>query len=255
MYAGRKRARGDTLLFLNDDVLIQEEGWLSRLVQWLDLEGVGAVGPKLLFPDGRIQHAGVVVGMSGFADHIFRGQVEGSSSCFLSDDWYRNCSALTAACLLIPSRIFDQVGGFDERFTLLFGDVDLCLRLGIAGWRLVYTPDVHLVHAESSTRRGLLVDLVPRADWELLTRLWLPMLVTGDPFYNRNLSVRHERPCLKTDPDDVPVRLNEEWMAGLPAKPLIAFPEDLPGIRIGGRSGKAAAQISRPDGSSRLAPP
>src|SRR5262249_15472176 len=162
------------------------------LAQWLDVDGVGAVGPKLLYPDGRIQHAGVVVGMTGFASHVFRQQAEGKATCFASDEWYRNCSALTAACLLIRSSIFDRLGGFDERFALLFGDVDLCLRLRRSGWRLVYTPDVRLVHAESSTRRSAQRQWIPRSDWELMTRLWLPALMAGDPLYNRSLGVRGE---------------------------------------------------------------
>lgn len=234
-HAGRGRARGEALLFLNDDVLIGQDDWLSRLLQWLDLEGVGAVGPKLLFPDGRIQHAGAVLGMTGFAAHVFRGEAEGTPTCFVSDDSYRNCSALTAACLLVRSDAFDRAGGFDERFTLLFGDVDLCLRLRRAGWRLVYTPDVRLVHGESSTRRGLPADSIPRSDWELLTRLWLPALASGDPFYNPNLTVREERPNIRRGPDDTPIDLNEELMQRLPRKALITFPEDLFGVPLGGR--------------------
>lgn len=231
--AGRAQARGDALLFLNDDIFVGEDEWLIRLLQWLDLDRVGAVGPKLLYPDGRIQHAGAVVGMTGFAAHVFREEIEGVSSCFVSDEWYRNCSALTAACLLVRSEAFDRTGGFDERFTLLFGDVDLCLRLRADGWRLVYTPDVRLVHAESSTRRARGSDRIPRSDWELLTRLWQPALRAGDPFYNPNLSVRVERPEIRSGPDDTAIRVHEEWMERLPRKPMITFPDDLFGIPDG----------------------
>jgi hypothetical protein len=99
--------------------------------------------------------------------------------------------------------------------------------------RLVYTPDVRLVHAESSTRRGD-VERVPRSDWELFTRLWLPALLAGDPFYNRNLGVREEQPYMRNGADDTPLTLNEQWMESLPRKPLITFPDDLPNFLIKG---------------------
>jgi len=227
--AGRKKAGGDAFLFLNDDVAISEEDWLSGLLQWLDLDHVGAVGPKLLYPDGRIQHTGVVVGMAGFASHVFRWEREGShfTSPFVSPERYRNCSAVTAACLLTPTRVFDEVGGFNEQFTLLFGDVDFCLRLRQAGYRLVYTPDVRLVHAESSTRQLGGKDRIPRSDWELFTRLWLPVLARGDPFYNPNLSVADEHPDFKKGERDTPIFHNEKWMARLPNTSVITLPHDL----------------------------
>lgn len=225
--AGRQRARGDALLFLNDDVVVSEPGWLGKLDQWLDVDGVGAVGPKLVHPGGTIQHAGVVVGMTGFASHAFRGEREGKASLFASDLWYRGCSALTAACLLMPTRVFDEVGGFDDRFAILFGDVDLCLRLREAGYRLVYTPDVTLEHEESRTRRRTGAERVPRRDWELFTERWLPLLAEGDPFYSPCLTSLDERIDFKRDDGDTPIRRNEVWMSRLPRKPWIDLPDDL----------------------------
>jgi GT2 family glycosyltransferase len=145
---------------------------------------VGAVGAKLLYPDGRIQHAGVVVGLNAAAGNVFRlapAQDErGPRLC----DVVRDCSAVTAACLMVPRRIFEDLRGFDERLPIAFQDVDLCLRIRDSGRLVVYTPFALLYHYEGASRGRR----HPSADERLFQRQWAALLERGDPYYNPNLT-------------------------------------------------------------------
>jgi len=120
-------------------------------VRWAQRPGVGAVGAKLLFPEGTIQHAGVVVGI-GLADHVFSRAPEAEFGPFGSTYWYRDFLAVTGACVMMRRDVFDAIGGFDERYELVFSDVDLCLRAVANGYRNVYTPFARLRHHESASR-------------------------------------------------------------------------------------------------------
>jgi GT2 family glycosyltransferase/glycosyltransferase involved in cell wall biosynthesis len=184
---GAGQARGELLLFLNNDVEVLEPGWLEELVGHAQRPEVGAVGPMLVYPDGRVQHAGVVVGLEGFAGHPFRGcPDDGSWTAFGSTGWTRNYLAVTSACVLIRRELFDELGGYDERFAVGGGDVDLCLRLGRRGMRVVFTPHAKLVHHESATRDPA---RVPEADFFRSFVSYRPWLERGDPFYNPNLTL------------------------------------------------------------------
>lgn len=154
------------LAFVNDDVLIVEPGWLREMVSLAARPNVGAVGAKLYYPDGRIQHAGVVLGLGseGAAGHEFRGAAgdePGPQSRLLVT---REVSAVTAGCLVVDAAKFHAVGGFDEEaFGVSFNDVDLCLKLGGRGWRTLWTPHARLIHLESATRkRGRDLDTLQR---------------------------------------------------------------------------------------------
>ncbi len=151
---GAREARGDLLLFLNNDIEVIEADWLEELARWGSRAEVGVVGGKLLYADGSIQHAGIIFGMEGHASHVFAGEREGYSGPFGSVDWYRNYLAVTGACMLIRREVFDQLRGFDERYILAFSDIDLCLRAFEAGYRIVYTPYARLRHHEGKTRFG-----------------------------------------------------------------------------------------------------
>ena len=144
----------DYLLLLNDDTTVIEPRWLSQMMGYARLDGVGAVGAKLRYPDGNIQHAGVIQGVQhGLAGHAFAGAGDGDGG-YLSYKWVaRNCVAVTAACMLTPRAAFDAVGGFDEQaFPVAYSDVDYCWRLADRGLRSVYCPDAVLTHHESATR-------------------------------------------------------------------------------------------------------
>jgi GT2 family glycosyltransferase len=144
----------DLLLFLNDDIEVINPRWLSQMVGWSRLEGVGAVGARLLFPDDRIQHAGVVHGFDeGLAAHAFRLLPRSESGTFNLARVSRTCMAVTAACMLTPRRLFLELGGFDERrFAVAYNDPDYCYRLGDAGYRNVYCAEAELYHHEGLSR-------------------------------------------------------------------------------------------------------
>ena len=140
------------ICFLNNDVQLLDFGWLKNLVPYLEISGVVAAGPLLLYPDFSIQHAGIALGIGGFAGHYFKHLPYGAPSYQRWAYSSRNTSALTGAALLTRRSDFDAVGGFDEvDFPTSFSDVDLCLKLSQLG-RLVYCPDSKLIHLESQTR-------------------------------------------------------------------------------------------------------
>jgi len=183
------RASGDVLLFLNNDTEVVTGQWLYDLLEHTMREEIGAVGAKLLYPDGRIQHAGVVLGMTGFAGHVFSGLLDGVYTYFGSVDFPRNYLAVTGACMMIRREVFDEIGGFDERFKVCGSDVEICLRLIGKGYRVVYTPYARLIHHEALTRGGD----IPIEDFRLSKKVYRDYILSGDPFYNPNLTL------LKTD--------------------------------------------------------
>jgi O-antigen biosynthesis protein len=144
----------DLLLFLNDDTEVINPRWLSQMVGWSRLEGVGAVGARLLFPDGRIQHAGIVHEFyERTCGHAFRLLPRSESGTFHLARVSRNCLAVTAACMLTPRRLFLQSGGFDEeRFAVAYNDGDYGYRLSDAGYRSVYCAEAELYHHEGLSR-------------------------------------------------------------------------------------------------------
>ncbi|MEN9799828.1 MAG: hypothetical protein RL653_3525 [Pseudomonadota bacterium] len=194
---GARHARGDLLVFLNNDVEVVDPGWLDELVSQAQRPDVGAVGPLLLFPDGAIQHAGVVLGLHGFAGHPFwRFPDQAQMTPFGHAYWARNLLAVTGACLAVRRPLFDAVGGFDERFEVCGSDVELCLRLGAGGRRVVYTPHARLLHHESASRR---LDPIPDQDHWRSFVAYRPWLQAGDPFYNPNLSLAGTDCSLRVD--------------------------------------------------------
>jgi GT2 family glycosyltransferase len=140
------------LLFLNNDVEAQSREWLDHLINWALMPGVAAVGAKLSYRDGTLQHAGVAAGVRGVAGHLAQFLPASAAGYMNRLHVPHNVSAVTGACLLMSRRIFESIGGFDERFELSYGDVDLCLRATEAGYRNVWTPDAALIHHESRTR-------------------------------------------------------------------------------------------------------
>jgi GT2 family glycosyltransferase/glycosyltransferase involved in cell wall biosynthesis len=197
---GAQVARGDYLIFLNNDIKILTPDWIEQLCGYASLRDIGAVGAKLLFGDGSIQHAGVVVGMTGFANHVFAHEHEP----FLPPSYMRytrNCSAVTAACMAIERRKFLELGGFDERLTLTGNDVDLCIRLSKTGRRNVFIPTVNLFHYEKSTRSE---DSVAEHNKRLSLLTYRTILRDGDPYYNSNLSLKTTRFELKTSLEETP---------------------------------------------------
>jgi GT2 family glycosyltransferase len=172
------------LLFLNNDTEIIDPDWLTIMAEHIQRPEVGAVGPRLLYPDDTVQHGGIVVGVGGIADHAFRGFPAEAPGVCRQLQVTRNYSAVTGACLLTRRDVFNKVGGFDEeRLPVTFSDVDLCLKIRRAGYLVVYTPFARLYHYESATRRRTVEPL----ETEVMQERWAPVL-ESDPYYNPNLS-------------------------------------------------------------------
>ncbi|MBE9473257.1 MAG: glycosyltransferase [Chloroflexi bacterium] len=189
---GTRIAEGDLLVFLNNDTEIIEPAWLDDLVGWAERPGVGVVGTKLLYSDGTIQHGGIVMGVEGHGSHIFERLPEHHYGPFGSPDWYRDYMAVTGACMMVPRSVFEELGGFDEEYQIGYGDIDLCLRAGQAGYRIIYTPFATLLHHEGGTRGFSL----PPSDVLRASYLMYENVRDGDPYFNPNLSYQYRQPTL-----------------------------------------------------------
>jgi GT2 family glycosyltransferase len=177
-----EHARGVFLVLLNNDTEVLDGDWLDTLLLYAEQPDVGAVGPRLVFPDESIQHAGVILGPRGTADHVMRGfparadGYAGSLSCT------RESSCVTAACLMVRKDKYLAVGGLNEFFVRHYDDVDFCLRLRAKGWRNLYAAGATLIHHESKTRGSV----YSYTDRVLLLDHWEPTIRAGDPYYNPN---------------------------------------------------------------------
>ncbi len=172
------------LLFLNNDTEVISGDWLTIMAEHIQRPEVGAVGPRLLYPDDTVQHGGIVVGVGGIAEHAFRGFPAEAPGVCRQLQVTRNYSAVTGACLLTRREVFNKVGGFDEeRLPVTFSDVDLCLKIRRAGYLIVYTPFARLYHHESGSRRRT----VEPMETGVMRERWAEILET-DPYYNPNLS-------------------------------------------------------------------
>lgn len=207
-------ATSDLLLFLNDDTEIIDSEWLTEMVRWASLPQIGVVGAKLLTNQHRIQHAGVVVGMDGFAGHPFSGIGEGAQTIYGSVEWYRNFSAVTGACLMVRRALFEQIGGFDEQLALCGNDVELCLRIRAQGFQVFYTPFARLLHLENATR-GKDIARIPKLDFLYSYQHYRPLLAHGDPFFNPNLSLWSPVPNLRRRGDQTPLIFVQTFLAEL----------------------------------------
>jgi GT2 family glycosyltransferase len=179
------------LLFLNDDITVIREDWLGAMVELAARREVGAVGAKLLYPDGRIQHAGVALGIFEICGHAFKGCMDDQRTYFDFPDLIRNVSAVTGACMMVPAERFWEVGGFDSAaFPVAYNDIDLCLKLGRKGYRVLYTPHACLHHFEAFSKSE---DQLDPGDTEIKTfqQRWKDV-IAADPYYNPNLSRTRE---------------------------------------------------------------
>jgi GT2 family glycosyltransferase len=182
--AAVREASGEILLFANNDIEARAPRWLDAMVSHALRAEVGAVGARLLYPDGAIQHAGVAISLGGIGDHVLRGLPAGRPGYNSIAIATRNCSVVTGACLTTRREVFESTGGFDELLPVAFNDVDYCLKLRERGYLVVYTPEAELVHHESRTR-GHTDDLSER---RRMYRRWGDTIVRGDPYMNVNLS-------------------------------------------------------------------
>ena len=201
-------AAGEVLLFLNNDIDVIEEHWLTPLAAHALRDGVGAVGAKLLFPDRTVQHAGIWLGPGVFARHLLRlsKRVDPGYAGQLSET--RNLSAVTGACMAVRREVFLSSGGFDESFPVSYSDIDFCLRLIEKGYRIVWTPQAELLHLESASRGSSEWRWrQEEADRDRFVERWRPQ-IDNDPFFNPNLDlIGEEKLALACPP-----RRKRSWM-------------------------------------------
>jgi GT2 family glycosyltransferase len=188
--AGARRAKGEVLLLLNNDVELTDPGWLRAMVAHAVRPDVGAVGARLLYRDGALQHGGMVLGPAGRATHVLRGAPRDAPGYLGQLASTRDLSAVTAACLAIRADLWAQVGGMNERLPVAWNDVDLCQRVRAAGFRVIWTPHAVLLHLEGETRGEDAADPARQArflaDQALYRETW-GAAADLDPFLNPNL--------------------------------------------------------------------
>jgi GT2 family glycosyltransferase len=189
------RSDSDILILLNDDVEIISENWMMEMVQHALRSDIGAVGAKLYYDNGTIQHAGVVLGIGGVAGHGHKYFPRKAHGYFSRLKLIQNCSAVTGACMAVRRELYEEIGGLDEEnLPIAFNDVDFCLRLREAGYRNLWTPYAEAYHHESASRG---VDNTPAklrrfaSEIEYMKRRWGDIL-TNDPYYSRHLTLEHE---------------------------------------------------------------
>jgi len=183
---GAKYASGDYLVFLNNDTQIQSKNWIELLLYYSEQSDIAAVGPLLVFPNNKVQHAGVVLGFRGSADHIMRDYPIDCDGYAGSLICAREVSAVTAACMMVKKSVFLNVEGFNEHYSNVYQDVDLCLKFISNGYRIIFNPRVIITHFECSTRDKKQYDLIDR---NLLLDQWDEIIEKGDKYYNCNFDL------------------------------------------------------------------
>jgi glycosyltransferase involved in cell wall biosynthesis/TolA-binding protein len=187
-------ASGQFLCLMNNDIEILTPGWLEEMVAFAARPEIGCVGARLWYPDGRLQHGGVVLGVGGIAGHAHKYLPRGQNGYFGRAILHQAYSAVTAACLLLRREVFEQVGGLDEQLAIAFNDIDFCLRVRAAGYRNVWTPYAEMIHHESASRgEEDNPEKIARFGREIafVEARWGDQLRT-DPAYNPNLTLVHE---------------------------------------------------------------
>ena len=192
---GASYAKGEYLLFLNNDIEIITKDYMERMLTLCGKENTGAVGAKLYYPDDTIQHAGIVIGIGGHARGIAAnmcvGQVRSDSGYMYRASLRQNLSAATAAFLMVPAKVFREVDGFCEALSVAFNDVDLCLKIRKKGYLIIYEPSVEAYHYESKSRGQEDTEEKVRRfqeEIEYMRTRWIDILKQGDPYYHPGLT-------------------------------------------------------------------
>ena len=180
---GVDAAAGDYIVLLNNDTEVISADWLQKMVMYFEDPKIGAVGATLLYPNNTVQHAGVILGPRGTADHVMRGLDEASDGYAGSLAVSREVSAVTAACMMMRKSVFRAVGGFSEDYAKHYQDVDLCMKIRQEGLEIVSVSNARLYHHESLTRKSEGYDLGDRA---VLLDRWGRQILDGDFYYSKN---------------------------------------------------------------------
>jgi O-antigen biosynthesis protein len=187
---GARATKARVLLFLNNDIAMLEPSWLKAMVRYAIKPEIGVVGAKLLFPNGRLQHAGVVLGFGGIAGHLYRRFPPDHRGYLDQLTVPREIAAVTGACIAVERSKFEAVGGFDaEHLPVDLNDIDFCLRIAERGWTNIWTPEATLVHHQSGTRG---IDSDPfalyRKERSYFVERWMHM-IRDDPYFHPALSL------------------------------------------------------------------
>ena len=199
---GVKNSEGEYIVQLNNDTELLTPDWLEEMLGFAQREDVGAVGAELFYPDKTIQHAGVIIGIGGVAGHVFKDIPKGKHGYFSKDTMIQNLSAVTAACIMTPKSIYDEVGYMNEKYKVAFNDVDFCLKIRETGKLIVYNPYVQFIHYESKSRG---FEDTPEKQERFKTEIdrfnknWSKVLEKGDPYYNINLRLDNDQYAIKTE--------------------------------------------------------
>ena len=190
---GIEAAQGEYLLLLNNDVEVRNADWLTELLRQCAHPGGAAIcGAMLWYPDETIQHAGIVTGLGGYAGHSHKYKKKGGSGYLFRTSTVQDFSGVTGACLLVKTAVYDEMHGLDEQFAVAFNDVDFCLRVRDAGYRIAWTPYAELIHYESKSRGGDEKDPVKAArfaaEQQRLYTIHGKENILDDPYYNPNLT-------------------------------------------------------------------
>lgn len=192
MNIGVAESKGEYILFLNNDVEVIHDDWMTQMVSFAQRKETGVVGVKLLYPDNTIQHAGVIIGILGAAAHVFVNLDRYNLGYYAYVQSLNNYAALTAACIMFRKHIYEEVGGMDEALEVDYNDIDLCLKIYEAGYFNVYVPTIELYHHESATRAHPFSTKESYAqhkkNYDYFVQKW-EKIIAHDPFYNPNLSL------------------------------------------------------------------
>ncbi len=198
--AAARQVDGEVLVLLNDDTRVLDPGWLAELVGLVGEPGVGSAGMLLLDGEDRVQHAGIWLGLGGYAGHLFAGLQPGEATLLGPAERYRTVLACTAACVAVRRSTFLQLGGLDEDLVLAGSDVTLGLDLAELGLRTVVSPLAGVRHLESVTRGS-----APAGDQRVSLLRYQPWHDAGDPYLSPRLSLRRRRPTLREPGEADPV--------------------------------------------------
>jgi ADP-heptose:LPS heptosyltransferase/GT2 family glycosyltransferase len=194
---GVQHAKGEFLLFLNDDIEVMQSDWLDAMLEHAQRPEVAVVGPQLLYPDSKVQHAGMFLAKRGTARHAFRFAAADEPGYFGLALTQRNVIAVTGACMLMRRSVYEALGGFDEAHEVINNDLDFCLRAHQAGMRIVFTPYASLVHHEAVSRDRL----EEVFDLGTFEARWNTLFAAGDPYFSPRLSRQSD----DYRPDDEPM--------------------------------------------------
>lgn len=214
------RANGELLLLLNDDVEVVDEDWLEIMVGYALQDRAGAVGARLLYPDGTIQHAGMLAGCEGVAEHLYKGRSAHISGYLNRARLPQDLSIVAGACMLVRREAFIELGGLDETFPVAYNDIDFCLRLRRDGWRVLYAPEATLVHRESASFGSYHAEREDehRRDETRMRDRW-GALLDDDPMHNPNLALDASDPSRLAFPPRVRYPWREpDGSASLPGR-------------------------------------